>query len=72
MATQNATGHNISIPMPGHAVHVPLMQEFIENAKKLDQFVQEHDVVFLLTDSRESRWFPTLLAAYYNKVHQDV
>lgn len=35
---------------------------------QLQQLVSDHDVVFLLTDTRESRWLPTMLAAAAGKV----
>ena len=33
------------------------------DVEKLRLLIAEHDVVFLLMDTRESRWLPTLLAA---------
>ncbi|XP_004364215.1 E1-like protein-activating enzyme G [Capsaspora owczarzaki ATCC 30864] len=62
-------GHNLSIPMPGHSVEG---EEPIRTAKetvaKLEALIDEHDVIFLLMDTRESRWLPTLLAASRHKL----
>lgn len=61
-------GHNISIPMPGH----PISQNECEKVKKdvdfLTNLFKEHDVIFLLTDTRESRWLPTLLGKITKKL----
>ncbi|CAG8517241.1 14406_t:CDS:10 [Funneliformis caledonium] len=59
-------GHDISIPMPGH----PITSEskVRSDVEKISQLVESHDVVFLLMDSRESRWLPTMLGASMRKL----
>ena len=39
-----------------------------QSAEMLEALVASHDVVFLLMDTRESRWLPTLLCAAHNKL----
>ena len=39
-----------------------------QSAEKLEALIVSHDVVFLLMDTRESRWLPTLLCAAHNKL----
>lgn len=52
--------------MPGHAC----IDEAGSRADfaRLAELVKSHDVIFLLTDSRESRWLPALLGHLYEKV----
>lgn len=64
----NSTGHVLQIPMPGHSVSDSMRPKTIENLKLITSLIQEHDVLFLVTDSRESRWLPTFLGAYHRKV----
>jgi len=58
----------MSIPMPGHAVSAGEVDSVRQSIATLTKLVQEHDFVFLLMDSRESRWLPTLLTSAFRKV----
>lgn len=40
----------------------------LKTAEKIDALIAEHDAVFLLMDSREARWLPTVLSAVHNKM----
>ncbi|KAG1349719.1 hypothetical protein G6F62_003489 [Rhizopus arrhizus] len=59
-------GYPLSIPMPGHD-HYPSLDALQQDINTLSDLISEHDVIFLLTDSRESRWLPTLLGTKFNK-----
>lgn len=62
----DSTGHVISVPMLGH----PVIDE--AKAKRdfetLKQLIDEHDAIFLLMDTRESRWLPTLMGKATGKI----
>eukprot|EP01084_Bolivina_argentea_P249631 417986_1 len=64
----NCKGYNISIPMPGHFMEKSMEKKTKAEFELFEKLVQENDVIFLLTDSRESRYFPTLLGKIYNKI----
>lgn len=55
----------MNIPMPSHAASI----DDHTNVDELSKLIENHDVIFLLTDSRESRWLPTMLSALHNKVN---
>lgn len=67
---QNAEGYNMSIPMPGHPVNFSpgTLSQAQRDVEQLEKLISEHDVVFLLMDTRESRWLPTVIAASKRKV----
>ncbi|XP_050058926.1 ubiquitin-like modifier-activating enzyme ATG7 isoform X2 [Aphis gossypii] len=60
----NSTGVVMSIPMPGHAANI----DDHKNVDLLSKLIEDNDVIFLLTDSRESRWLPTMLSTLHNKL----
>lgn len=64
----NSNGIVLSVPMPGHSVPDNQIPEVIENIKELERLIDESDVVFQLTDSREARWLPTVICAAKDKL----
>lgn len=60
----------MSIPMPGHPVNFSqaTLSQAQKDVEQLEKLISEHDVVFLLMDTRESRWLPTVIAASKRKV----
>jgi len=59
-------GHVMSVPMIGHPVtdSAKTRGEF----EKLQGLIAEHDVIFLLMDTRESRWLPTVMGKAAGKI----
>jgi ubiquitin-like modifier-activating enzyme ATG7 len=64
----HAVGEQLAIPMPGHPIPAAEQPATLRHVARLTQLVEEADVVFLLTDTRESRWLPTLLCAAHDKL----
>lgn len=66
----SAEGVELSIPMPGHSIGTDPggVEEVRAAVDKLEEMIKSHDVVFLLMDTRESRWLPTLLSAIHSKI----
>lgn len=54
--------------MPGHSVGESWLQQTLDTIVQLKELIKQNDVIFLLMDSRESRWLPTLLASVHQKV----
>lgn len=62
----DAQGFVFSVPMAGH----PVLDERKErnDFERLRELILQHDAVFLLMDSRESRWLPTVIAKAEGKL----
>ncbi|KAG0696853.1 Ubiquitin-like modifier-activating enzyme ATG7 [Chionoecetes opilio] len=58
----------MSIPMPGHTVGESLLKQVKEDVSTLEHLIEDHDAIFLLMDSRESRWLPTVIGAAKQKL----
>lgn len=54
--------------MPGHPVSKGTIDVVKHDYEQLENLIQECDVMFLLMDTRESRWLPTVLGAKHGKV----
>ncbi|KAF5122981.1 hypothetical protein DV495_004096 [Geotrichum candidum] len=59
-------GISLEIPMAGHPVTDAAKQQ--AEYDQLVELIKAHDAVFLLVDSRETRWLPTVIATALNKL----
>lgn len=59
-------GYVISVPMVGH----PIIDESKSKSEfdTLKRLIDEHDAIFLLMDTRESRWLPTVMGKAAGKI----
>ncbi|PSN61391.1 autophagy-related protein 7 [Corynespora cassiicola Philippines] len=59
-------GHVMEVPMAGHPITdtTKTKSEF----EKLKKLIGEHDAIFLLMDTRESRWLPTVMGKATGKI----
>ncbi|KAJ5102863.1 Ubiquitin-like modifier-activating enzyme atg7 [Penicillium argentinense] len=62
----DTAGYHLSVPMAGH----PIMDENATRADfgALQALIDEHDAIFLLMDTRESRWLPTVMGKAAGKI----
>lgn len=62
----DSTGHVLSVPMAGH----PIIdgEKTRTDFEVLKKLVDEHDAIFLLMDTRESRWLPTVMGKAAGKI----
>ena len=62
----DSSGYVVSVPMAGH----PIMDEKVVKSdfEVLQRLIKEHDAIFLLMDTRESRWLPTVIGKAANKI----
>ena len=54
--------------MPGYPINESSKEKTLEDLDLIVDMIKESDVLFLVTDSRESRWLPTLLGSYFGKI----
>lgn len=54
--------------MPGHPIPPASVEQTKADVATLEALFDSHDAVFLLMDSRESRWLPTVLGAAKGKI----
>ncbi|KAH0273544.1 ubiquitin-like modifier-activating enzyme atg-7, partial [Aureobasidium melanogenum] len=62
----NAASHSLSVPMAGH----PIMDDKKVKTEfdQLHKLIADHDAIFILMDTRESRWLPTVMGKAAGKI----
>jgi ubiquitin-like modifier-activating enzyme ATG7 len=62
----DAKGHVMEVPMLGHPITDSAKTK--QHFDKLRKLIDEHDAIFLLMDTRESRWLPTVMGKSAGKI----
>lgn len=62
----DAKGYSLEVPMIGHPITDEVKQR--KDYNQLVELIDQHDAIFLLLDSREARWLPTVLGNAKNKI----
>lgn len=62
----DAVGHVASVPMLGHPITNETQSK--QDFELLRKLINEHDAIFLLMDTRESRWLPTVMGKAAGKI----
>lgn len=62
----DSAGHVLAVPMLGHPIEdeANIRVDF----ETLQKLIDEHDAIFLLMDTRESRWLPTVMGKAAGKI----
>ncbi|PLB35508.1 putative autophagy ubiquitin-activating enzyme ApgG [Aspergillus candidus] len=61
-----STGHALSVPMAGHPVIDA--EKTRADFEILKDLIENHDAIFVLMDTRESRWLPTVMGKAAGKI----
>ncbi|PKY02900.1 autophagy ubiquitin-activating enzyme ApgG [Aspergillus campestris IBT 28561] len=61
-----STGHALSVPMAGHPVIDA--EKTRADFEVLKDLIDKHDAIFVLMDTRESRWLPTVMGKAAGKI----
>ena len=64
----NVKTAHLEVPMPGHYINPDQIDNKHKNLLELEELIKEHDLIFNVFDSREARYFPTILSSLYNKL----
>lgn len=71
MAAQSLTMIYPLVNSKGIVMNIPTLGQCTvsqNEIQELEAFVVDADVLFLVTDTRESRWLPSVLGLHHNKV----
>ncbi|KAI5807779.1 hypothetical protein BZA77DRAFT_70418 [Pyronema omphalodes] len=61
-------GYDMTVPMAAHPFSAAQEPEVKADYEKLKELFETHDAIFLLMDTRESRWLPTVMGKSMGKI----